>query len=192
MDLEHQWGDPQSLQYAVLYRTGVYLDLTLTATPKRENDPDPVLWQTGRTGQAARSAKSAAMPIIRPDPLEDTIRMFWLGSVLCARYLARGDLFSAVWFMESRRSLFVRGWRLAYCPLHADWGLSRIREDMPGAVLERLARSVTAMDRESLSGALQVLMALMEEHGPGMAMRCGVVYPEEGAKVAGNLARATL
>ena len=33
LDLDHQWGDPSALSHAVLYETGVYLDLTFGQSP---------------------------------------------------------------------------------------------------------------------------------------------------------------
>ena len=63
----------------------------------------------------ATDPHEAAMDIC-PDPMDDALRMFWMCSPLCAKYLVRNQLWTALWFIESRRTLFLKAWRLAHAP----------------------------------------------------------------------------
>ncbi len=58
----------------------------------------------------ATDPHEAAMDIC-PDPMDDALRMFWMCSPLCAKYLVRNQLWTALWFIESRRTLFLKAWR---------------------------------------------------------------------------------
>ena len=45
--------------------------------------------------------------------VKDALRLAWMGSPLCAKYLLRNQLWTALRFIESRRMLFLKAWRLA-------------------------------------------------------------------------------
>lgn len=87
------------------------------------------------------------------DPFDDALRMFWLGSVLSAKYLLRQQLWTALSLVESRLALFLKLWRLAYDPSRADWGWSPVHTDLPRPVLEELAETVTPLERSSFDQA---------------------------------------
>lgn len=180
LDLDHQWGDPSSLSYAVLYETGVYLDLTVVESPHVQTSDGIVLWSAPERVAGRNPSKRSPMAI-RPDPFDDALRLFWVGSPLCAKYLVRNQLWTALWFIESRRAAFVRAWRLVHAPSHVEWGWSQVHEDVPGTVLEDLAKTVTPLEHSSLGQSLVDLMTLMEHYGPGLAETYGRRYPEEAA-----------
>ena len=145
LDLDHQWGDPSALSYAVLYETGVYLDLTFGQSPHIPASDAVLLWSASLPGPDGDGPHEAAMDIC-PDPMDDALRMFWMGSPLCAKYLVRNQLWTALWFIESRRTLFLKAWRLAHAPARADWGWSKVHEDLPKTVLDDLAKTVTPLE----------------------------------------------
>lgn len=177
LDLDHQWGDPSSLSYAVLYENGVYLDLTLVGgSPHVPTSDTVVLWSATEPEAPLDPANDAPVPI-HLDPMDDALRMFWMGSLLCAKYLVRHQLWTAHWFMESRRTLFLRAWRLAHAPAHANWDWSNVHEDLPKAVLDDLAQTVTPLEYPVMAQSLVDLMTMMEHYGPPLAETYGVTYP---------------
>ncbi len=187
LDLDHQWGGP-GLSYAVLYENGVYLDLTLTDQEASggQGAPSRPLWH--RVGPPCPPEGTPGwLPAVAQHPLDDTVRMFWLGALLCAKYIARRDLWAACWFLESRRAQWVRAWRLVHCPGRAEWGWSKVEEDLPPVVLDRLASTVTPMNQRRFAEALCVLMQVMDDYGPGLSAAGGTVYPAHGALVVRQL-----
>ncbi len=100
LDLDHQWGDPSALSYAALYETGVYWDLTFGQSPPMPASDAVLLWPASLPGPDRDGPQEAAMEIC-PDPMDDALRMFWMGSPLCAKYLVRNQLWTALWFIES-------------------------------------------------------------------------------------------
>lgn len=180
LDLDHQWGNPSALSYAVLYETGVYLDLTMMESRQGEAPNAVELW-SATDSEGDRDRMQGAPMNIYPDPMDDALRMFWMGSTLCAKYLVRGQLWNALWFIESRRALFVKAWRLAYSPLHAEWGWYKVEEDLPKPIVDRLAKSVTALEYPALAQSLVMLMTMMERYGPELAQTYGVAYPQDAA-----------
>ncbi|MGC8487522.1 MAG: hypothetical protein ACP5QO_04790 [Clostridia bacterium] len=113
--------------------------------------------------------------------MDDALRMFWLGSVLCAKYLARGHLWTGLWFIESRRNLFLRAWRLAHDPDKVDWDWAKVHDHVPAPILNRLAETVTPLHRTDLTRALTALMDLMDGQGPALAETGGTNYPKAAA-----------
>lgn len=186
LDLDHQWGDPSALSYAVLYETGVYLDLTFVESPHVPTSDAIVLWSA--TDPTAAIERPHDMPVLSSlDPMDDTLRMFWIGSPLCAKYLLRHQLWTAHWFVESRRTLFLQAWRLAHTPSRADWGWSKVDEDLPGTVLDELAKTVTPLDSPALAQALVDLMTMMEHYGPQLAETYGTAYPAASAAAVAHM-----
>ena len=185
-DLDHQWGDPSALSYAVLYEIGVYLDLTFVESIHIPTSDAVVLWSAIDSVAAIDRPNDA--PIISPlDPMDDSLRMFWIGSLLCAKYLVRRQLWTALWFIESRRTLLLKVWRLAHTPSRADWGWSKVHEDLPPTVLDDLVKTVTPLDYPALVQALVDLMAMMEHYGPQLAETYGLAYPKAPATAVAHM-----
>lgn len=66
-------------------------------------------------------------------------------------------------------------------------------DDVPPAVRDRLASTVTTMDRRRFAEALRELMRLMDdEHGPVLAASAAAVYPVSGAAGVRRLVEAVL
>ena len=187
LDLDHQWGDPSTVSYAVLYETGVYLDLTLVDVRRMETSDALLLWKTASENAADVDRAWHADLDIHSDPLDDALRLFWIGSPLCAKYLLRQQLWTALWFIESRRTLFVKAWRLAHNPTRADWGWSKVHEDLPDTVLRDLAHTVTPLESPLLAQSLAALMAMMARYGPELADIYGVEYPEAAASAVAQM-----
>lgn len=177
LDLDHQWGAPSMLSYAVLYETGVYLDLTLVESPHVPSHDAALMW-SATTPAADGDGPLEGSLNIPLDSMDDTLRMFWMGSPLCAKYLVRRQLWTALWFVESRRALFLKAWRLAHTPSRADWGFTKVHEDVPKEILNALALTVTPLGYAALANSLVGLMSLMQHYGPQLAQRYGVEYPE--------------
>ncbi len=186
LDLDHQWGDSSALSYAVLYETGVYLDLTFVQTPHVPASDAVVLWSASHPGPDGDRSPDATMDI-RPNPMDDALRMFWMGSPLCAKYLVRQQLWTAFWFIESRRTLFLKAWRLAYAPTHVDWGWSKVDEDLPRTVLDDLAQTVTPLEYPAMAQSLVDLMTMMQHYGPQLAKTYGVASPEGPATTVARM-----
>jgi hypothetical protein len=115
-----------------------------------------------------------------------------MGSFLCAKYLARGALWMALWFLESRREAFLSAWRLAHTPERAGWGWSKVHEDLPPDVFCELGQSVTLLEFQSLSWALLHLMGMMGRRGPELARLCRHRYPQTAAKAVTRLVAQAL
>lgn len=178
LDLDHQWGDLSALSYA--------LDLTLVESPCHPTSDAVMLWSA--TDLAATVNRPHDAHVLSPlDPMDDTLRMFWIGSPLCAKYLLRRQLWTAHWFVESRRALFVKAWRLAHVPSRADWGWSKVHEDLPSTVLDALAKTVTPLEYPALAQSLIELMTMMEHYGPQLAARYGLGYPEAPATAVAHM-----
>ncbi|MCL5116275.1 MAG: aminoglycoside 6-adenylyltransferase [Firmicutes bacterium] len=177
LDLNHQWGDPAAFSYAVLYENGVYLDLTFVESPHVPTSHAVVLWSSSHHGPDGDRPPEPAMDV-HPDPMDDALRLFWMGSPLCAKYLVRNQLWTALWFIESRRTLFLKAWRLAHAPARADWSWSKVHEDLPKTVLDDLAKTVTLLEYPALAQSLVDLMTMMQHHGPQLAQTYGMAYPE--------------
>ncbi|NMP23328.1 nucleotidyltransferase family protein [Sulfobacillus harzensis] len=185
-DLDHQWGDSAQLSYAVLYEPGVYLDLTFVESHPVQLADAVVLWTA--TEPRANAGTRHNEPVdIHLDPMDDALRMFWIGSPLCAKHLRRRQLWTAHGFIESRRTLFLKIWRLVHAPSRADWGWSKVEEELPRTVLEDLAMTVTPLEYSALSQSLTYLMTMMAHYGPGLAKAYGLSYPEAQASTVARM-----
>ena len=175
LTLDHQWGGP-GLSYSVLYQSGVLLDLTLSSEDSGGTASSFHL-VSARRANAVPPVRPPAAPLLppAPDPLQDTLLMFWLGSYIAAKYIVRNDLWAAHWFLESRRKQLVRAWRLRHAAGRADWEWSKVCEDVPKTILDRL--TITPMDRALFVQALQDLMTMMDDLGPDIAREYGTPYP---------------
>ena len=180
LDLDHQWGDPAVVSYAALYETGVYLDLTFMEGEGLAA-PEAVLLWSSPGPNPDQSPPGDARVDIHTDPFEDALHMFWIGSPLCAKYLVRHELWTAHWFLESRRAAFLKAWRLVHAPSRVEWGWSKVHEDMPASVLDLLAATVTPLEYAQMAQALLNLTALMTRHGPELADAYGGSYPNAAA-----------
>ena len=194
--LEHQWGPPvQEACYAAVYADGLYLDLVFRRVFRQGSRPEPagdvVLWRRADIPDHPSGPPSSEEPLpILVDPLEDTFALFWCGSLLCAKHLVRKDLWNALWFVQSRRDLFLRAWRLAHSSEHLEWGWHSVRQDLPAWLMDRLAHAVPRLDQEELARALLAMTDLMDEAGPDLARVTGVAYPLEGARAIGRIVRS--
>ena len=188
MDLDHQFAPPASpvLSYAAWYETGVYLDLTLVQADGAAAPGAVRLW---RAGEPAASADPSPYPAVTvaTDPFDDAVRMFWMGSPLCAKYLKRGQLWTALWFLESRRAQFLKAWRVAHASPRADWSWSDVEADLPADVLAELSHTVTRLEAPAMWDALARLMALMARCGPELAARRGSLYPKAKAAAIADI-----
>ncbi|HWI61955.1 MAG TPA: nucleotidyltransferase domain-containing protein [Symbiobacteriaceae bacterium] len=181
IDLDHQWDAPtREFYHAAILANRVYVDLGFR---RGQVPPGPGLvriWQ--RPGAEEIPVTPAPAPLeIHPDRLEDTFAIFWCGSALGIKYLARGDYWNALEFMQSRRDLLLRAWRLVHKPEHVDWGWHTARKDLPAFMLERLATAVPRFDRREIADAFLVTADLMAEVGPELARLANVTYPQRGA-----------
>lgn len=190
MDLDHQFAGPDAsvLSYAAWYETGVYLDLTLVQARDLAAPGAVTLWHAGERATGAGQPPYPTVAVAA-DPFDDAVRMFWMGSPLCAKYLKRGQLWTALWFLESRRAQFLKAWRVAHASPRVDWGWSDAEADLPADVLAELSHTVTRLEAPAMWAALDRLMALMARCGPELSARRGREYPKaEAAAIAGIVA----
>ena len=86
----------------------------------------------------------------------------------------------------------VRAWRLAHRPQRADWSWSKVAEDLPAPLLDRLARTVGPLERAHMEHALFDLMALMADVGPELAGRGGAPPLDAAAREVAAMVRDML
>jgi predicted nucleotidyltransferase len=180
-DMNHQWGKTDvSASYAVLYDNGIYLDLTIKTVDASQKN-DVVLWFENNNHHCLKKESDVnAKPLkIENDPLESVFQLFWLGSTLCAKYIVREDLWNALSFIQSRRDLIIRAYRLVYLPEHSNWGGHSVQEDIPKDILEQMELTVTEFSRERFSDALIRLLNLMNNIAPSLAKEYGISYSTE-------------
>lgn len=189
--LEHQWNAvTREFYYAAILSNQLYLDLGFRRGQARPGPGQARIWERN-PGCEIPAADAAAPLALDLNPLDDTLRIFWCGASLAAKYLRRGDLWNALDFVQSRRSLILRAWRLVHVPEHADWEWHTARKDLPAYMLDRLAEAVPRFDPAEMAEALLITADLMAEIGPGLAQAGGVAYPERGAAAIHDWIRQT-
>lgn len=191
LGLDHQWDTvKREFFHAAILANRVYLDLGFR---RGQVNPGPGLirlWQ--RAGATEVAAADAPEPLaISPDPLENNFAIFWAGASLGIKYLMRGDYWSALSFVESRRSLLLQAWRRVHAPQRLEWGWHSASKDLPAFMLEGLAAAVPRLDPAEMADAFLATADLMAAVGPELARLRGVTYPEKGSRAIHGWIRET-
>jgi len=182
MVMEHQWEPVETeASCAAILEDGLYLDLAIQRAGAPAKEGQVVLWQRAGALAAPEPGEEPA-PLIQADPISDRFHLFWFGSLLCAQWLARGDLWAALEFVTTRRSLILGLWRRVHGdkPHYESW--KGVGAELPVAVRSGLATAVPEFDRRKIAEALWSSIAVLNDIGPGLADAAGTAYPAQGAR----------